>query len=38
MLDEHDRIAALAGSEDHYSSLKVRVLDGSNDLQRFAET
>jgi hypothetical protein len=37
MLDEHDRIAALAGSEDHYSALEVRILDGPHDLRQIAE-
>jgi hypothetical protein len=37
MRDEHHRIAALAESENHYSSLEVRVVDGPNDLPRIAE-
>jgi hypothetical protein len=37
MKDEHDRIAALAGSEDHYSALETRIVDGPNDLPRIAE-
>lgn len=33
---EHDRIAALAGSEAHYSALEARIVDGPNDLPRAA--
>lgn len=36
MRDEHDRIAVLAGSENHYSALEVRIADGPNDLSRAA--
>ncbi len=36
MLDEHDRIAALARSQDHYSVLETRIVDGPNDLPRAA--
>ncbi len=36
MTDEHDRIAALAGSEEHFSALEVRIVDGPDDFPRAA--
>ena len=34
MTDEHDRIVVLAGSEDHFSALEVRIVEGPSDFPR----